>query len=69
MNVKKLRTNGNNPHQQQGEKKKNKKTKKTHAVGKQQVIFQLTINCLKPTTMKSKCQQQVNKKKTCPSYI
>jgi len=36
MKVKKLHTNGNNPHQQQGEKRKNKKTKKTHALGKQQ---------------------------------
>jgi hypothetical protein len=35
MKVKKIPTNGNNPHQQQGEKMKNKKAKKTHVVGKQ----------------------------------
>jgi hypothetical protein len=36
MKVKKVRTNDNNPHQQQGEKRKNKRAKKTHALGKQQ---------------------------------
>jgi hypothetical protein len=36
MKVKKLCTNGNNSHQQRGEKRKNKKAKKIHALGKQQ---------------------------------